>query len=264
MLVIPAIDICGGRCVRSKPGGALKPTGYYADPVRMAKLWRVINTKVLHLMDLDGLRRDAGPHQVTRKKIGEICEAVDIPVQVRGGIRSLTDISELVELGAYRVVIGSAAIQNPDLVQEAVEQYGTSRIVVSIDIRDGRVVYEDALFTPDRDPAEFAAEMEKTGLTRILITDMNRAGGLSGVDTDLIRYVASGVSKMRITVAGGVGGYSDLVELKKLAPIGVDSVVIERALYENAFPCQQFWCWHERDQVDLDTFSTAKLRTLPQ
>lgn len=261
MLVIPAIDLQHGRCVRSRPGGAQRPTGYYDDPVRMAKLWRVLNAKVLHLMDLDGLLRDEEMDRETRARIGVVCDTVDIPVQVRGGIRTLDDIDEILSLGVHRVIIGSAVSQDESLLTEAIRQHSSSRIVVAVDIRAGKVVYEDAIFAPERDPTVFARYLEDMGCRRILLTDMDRAGTRRGIDVDLLKAVASALTKTRVTAAGGVGAYPDLVALKELEPLGIDSVVVDRAFYENAFPCQQFWCWHDTEQVDLDAFSTAKLKT---
>lgn len=263
MLVIPAIDLEGGICVRSRPGGPPAPIGYFDDPVQMAKLWRVLNAKVLHLMDLDALRRDEEGDKATREKIAAICEAVDIPVQVRGGVRTIDDVRRLLSLGVYRVVLGSAASLDRRLVTEALEECSASRIVVAVDVRHGAVVFEDALDAPEMDPIEYALELESLGCRRIAVTDMDRAGSRAGANVTLLRGIAERLTSTNITAAGGVAGYPDLVELMALRPLGVDSVIIERALYENAFPCQQFWCWHDTDQVNLDEFSTAKLKTGP-
>lgn len=260
MLLIPAIDLQHGRCVRSRPSGAQKPTGYYDDPVRMAKLWRVLNAKVLHLMDLDGLLYDEEMDRETRERIGAVCKAVDIPIQVRGGIRTLQDIDDVLSLGVYRVVVESAISLDDQLLSEALKQFSSSKIVVAVDIRAGKVVYEDAIFAPELDPESFVRSLEERGCRRILLTDMDRAGTMRGVDLDLVKSVAGAVSKARVTVAGGIGGYEDLAALKNLESLGVDSAVVDRALYENAFPCQQFWCWHDIEHVDLETFTTAQLR----
>lgn len=261
MLVIPAIDLQCGVCVRSRPGGPPLPTGYLDDPVQMAKLWRVLNAKVLHLMDLDALRRDEEADKATIEKIAAICEAVDIPVQVRGGIRTLQNIEKLLSIGVYRVVLGSAASLDRQLVTDALDAFSPSRIIVAVDVRHGAVVYEDALDAPELDPVEYALELESLGCRRIAVTDMDRAGTRVGANVELLRGIAERLSTTNITAAGGVAGFSDLMQLMELRPLGVDSVVIERALYENAFPCQQFWCWHDMSQVDLETFSTAKLKS---
>jgi len=260
VLVIPAIDLQGGICVRSRPGGPPAPIGYFDDPVQMAKLWRVLNAKVLHLMDLDALRRDVEGDKVTLEKIAAICDAVDIPVQVRGGIRTLEDIGRLLSLGVYRVVLGSAASLDRRLVSDALEAFSASRIVVAIDIRHDAVVYEDALDAPELDPIEYALDLQNLGCRRIAVTDMDRAGSRRGANVAIVRRIAERMTTTNITVAGGVSGYPDLIELMALRPMGVDSVVIERALYENAFPCQQFWCWHDPENVNLDLFSTAQLK----
>ena len=246
--------------MRSRPGGPPSPTGYFDDPVQMAKLWRVLNAKVLHLMDLDALRRDAEQDVATLEKIAEVCDAVDIPVQVRGGIRTLDDIQRLLSLGVYRVVLGSAASLDRGLVRDALDAFTASRIVVAVDVRHGAVVYEDALDAPELDPVEYALDLEALGCGRIAVTDMDRAGSRDGVNVPLLRSIAERLTSTKITAAGGIAGYPDLVELMALRPLGVDSALIERALYENAFPCQQFWCWHDPQQVDLDAFSTAKLK----
>ncbi|MFV1980648.1 MAG: HisA/HisF-related TIM barrel protein [Rhodothermia bacterium] len=261
MLVIPAIDLKHGRCVCSRPSGAQKPTGYYDDPVRMAKLWRVLNAKVLHLMDLDGLLHVGEMDRATRERIEAVCDAVDIPVQVRGGIRTLQEIDDVLSLGVYRVIVGSAISLDDRLLSEAIQQFSSSKIVVTVEIRAGKVVYEDAIFAPERDPESFVQQLEESGCRRIFLVDMDGAGTMRGVDFDLVKAVAGAVSKMKITVSGGIGGYEDLAALKKLGWMGVDSAVVDRALYENAFPCQQFWCWHDIEDVDLETFTTAQLRS---
>ncbi len=230
MLLIPAIDLQHGRCVRSRPSGAQKPTGYYDDPVRMAKLWRVLNAKVLHLMDLDGLLHDEEMHWETREQIGAICKAVEIPVQVRGGIRTLQDIDDVLSLGASRVIIGSAVLLDDRLLSDALDRFSPSQIVVAVDIRAGAVVYEDAIFAPELDPEGFVQSLEERGCSRILLTDMDRAGTMRGVDLDLVKSIAGAAPKIRVTVAGGIGGYEDLAALNKLESLGVDSVVVDRAL----------------------------------
>jgi len=139
MLIIPAIDLRGGRCVRLYQGSYEKETVYYDDPVKMAKLWRVQNAKVLHVVDLDAARGDTEGSAPNREVIKSICEALDIPVQLGGGIRTMEDIKAALDLGIYRVIIGTAAVKNPDLVSEAVAAFGSHRIVVGIDARDGEV-----------------------------------------------------------------------------------------------------------------------------
>jgi phosphoribosylformimino-5-aminoimidazole carboxamide ribotide isomerase len=255
-LVIPAIDIKDGRCVRLLRGSYEHETVYFEDPVKMAKLWRVQNAKVLHVVDLDaardGTRRNAGA-------IEAICSCLDIPVQVGGGARSMEDISQLLECGVYRVVIGTAAIKEPELVSEAIRRFGASRIVVGVDALDGEVRVEGWTEGSGMDAVEFALDMETRGCRRVLYTDIDRDGTMEGPNLDAYRELGERLTTCRITASGGVGGYPDLVKIADLAEYRVDSVVIGRALYENRFPCQQFWCWNKPDEVDLDTFSSARL-----
>lgn len=260
MLVIPAIDLRDGRCVRLRQGRYEDETVYFEDPVRMAKLWRVMNAKVLHLVDLDAARTaTGGPASNNRDVIARTTEALDIPVQVGGGIRTLDDVAAMLRLGVYRVVLGTAAVRDPDLVSEAVARFGPGRIVVGIDAKDGEVRTEGWEAGSGVGAVDLAVDMEGRGVRRFVYTDISRDGTLEGPNIAAYREMANRLQKARITASGGVGGYRDLLALQALDPIGVDSVIVGRALYENRFPCQQFWCWHRKDEVDLDRFSTARL-----
>lgn len=257
MLVIPAIDLRDGRCVRLRQGRYEDETVYFEDPVRMAKLWRVMNAKVLHLVDLDAARTTTEGDAHNRQVIAEVAKTLDVPVQVGGGIRTMNDIQSMLDLGVYRIVLGTAAARNPDLVSQAVEQFGCSHIVVGIDARDGEVMTEGWEAGSGVDAVEMAVDMERRGVRRIVYTDISRDGTLEGPNIEAYREMAARLTKTRITASGGVGEYRDLLALQAVEHEGVDSVVVGRALYENRFPCQQFWCWHRKDEVDLDCFSTA-------
>jgi len=256
-LVIPAIDLRDGRCVQLHQGDYDEETVYFDDPVKMAKLWRVQNARTLHIVDLDAARGDENNN---RPVIRKICDALDIPIQLGGGIRSLEQIEEALEMGVYRVILGTAAVRNPDLVEEAIDRFSSNRIVVGIDARDGEVRVQGWTEGSGLDAVEFAKDMEERGVRRIVYTDISRDGTMSGPNVDAYRTMGTHLSKAKITASGGVGGYDDLLSIQTLQPYGVDSVIVGTALYENRFPCQQFWAWHEKDEVDLDTFSTAALR----
>lgn len=260
MLLIPAIDIRDGRCVRLRQGRYEDETVYFEDPVRMAKLWRVMNAKVLHLVDLDAARTSAdAPVSDNRDVIARIAETLDIPVQVGGGIRTLDDVQAMLDLGVYRVVLGTAAVRDPDLVSQAIERFGTGKIIVGIDAKDGEVRTEGWEEGSGVGAVELAVDMEARGVRRFVYTDISRDGTLEGPNIAAYREMATRLEHAHITASGGVGEYRDLLALQALDPLGVDSVVVGRALYENRFPCQQFWCWHRKDEVDLDRFSTARL-----
>ena len=259
MLLIPAIDLRGGRCVRLRQGRYEDETVYFEDPVRMAKLWRVMNAKVLHLVDLDAARTTAEGQGDNRHVIAQIAEALDIPVQVGGGIRTLEDVEAMLDLGVYRVVLGTAAVREPDLVSEAVDRFGAGRIVVGIDAKDGEVRTEGWEAGSGVGAVDLALDMESRGVRRFVYTDISRDGTMAGPNIEAYREMGTALATAHITASGGVGGYRDLLALQGLDAVGVDSVIVGRALYENQFPCQQFWCWHRKNDVDLDRFSTARL-----
>ena len=262
MLVIPAIDLRGGRGVRLRQGRYEEETVYFDDPVRMSKLWRVMNAKVLHLVDLDAARTasDAAPAD-NRVVVARVAKELDIPVQVGGGIRTLEGVEAMLALGVYRVVLGTVAAREPAMVSEAVARFGASRIVVGIDARDGEAQTEGWEKGSGVDAVDLALDMEARGVRRLVYTDIARDGMLNGPNVPAYRAMASRLTRARVTASGGVGEYRDLLALQALEPLGVDSVIVGRALYENRFPCQQFWCWHKKEDVDLDRFSSASLAT---
>jgi len=256
-LVIPAIDVRDGRCVRLHQGSYEDETVYFDDPVKMAKLWRVQNAQTLHVVDLDAAR---GEGENNREVIGDMCDALDIPIQLGGGIRSLEQIEAALDMGIYRVILGTAAVRTPDLVEEAVEAFSAQRVLVSIDARDGEVRVQGWTEGSGLDAVEFAQEMERRGVRRIVYTDISRDGTMEGPNIPAYRTLGTHLTEAKITASGGVGEYKDLLDIQTLQPYGVDSVIVGTALYENRFPCQQFWAWQDKDNVDLDTFSTASLR----
>jgi phosphoribosylformimino-5-aminoimidazole carboxamide ribotide isomerase len=259
-LVIPAIDLRDGRCVRLHQGDYDEETVYFEDPVKMAKLWRVQNARTLHVVDLDAAR---GDDENNRDVIRDICSALDIPIQLGGGIRSMEQIEQALEMGVYRVILGTAAVRNPDLVETAIDAFSPRRVVVGLDARDGEVRVQGWTEGSGLDAVEFALEMEGRGVRRFIYTDISRDGTMEGPNIEAYRTLGTALSEARITASGGVGDYEDLLSIQTLEPYGVDSVIVGTALYENRFPCQQFWAWHEKEDVDLDTFSTAPLRQEP-
>jgi len=259
-LVIPAIDLRGGRCVRLHQGSYDEETVYFDDPVKMAKLWRVQNARTLHVVDLDAARGGSDDRENNRDVIAAMCDALDIPVQLGGGIRSMEQIEQALDMGVYRVIIGTAAVRDPDLVSDAIDAFGCSRVVVGIDARDGEARVQGWTEGSGVDAVDLALEMEDRGVRRIIYTDISRDGTMDGPNVEAYRTMGRHLTKAKITASGGVGEYKDLLHIQTLYPYGVDSVICGTALYENRFPCQQFWCWNDKDTVDLDTFSTARLR----
>ena len=243
MLAIPAIDLRQGHCVRYCDGRAETETAYFPDPLQMAKLWRIQNAKAIHLMDRDP--REGEPAGDNYAAIGRIAATLDIPVQVGGRAFTLADIAGLLNLGVYRVEINSEAARDANLVEEAVQRFSASRVAVGVDLGQP-------------DATAHACALEQRGVRRFVVADRSRVGTLAGPNLDGLRVLTEKLARARVTAAGGVGDYRDLLALQPLAP-RLDSVIIARALYENRFPCQRFWCWHDLESLDLDQFSTAPL-----
>jgi phosphoribosylformimino-5-aminoimidazole carboxamide ribotide isomerase len=226
MLIIPAIDLRAGKCVRLVEGKLERETVYSDDPVAMAVHWQEQGAKWLHVVDLDGAFAGSPKNLDV---ISGILNAVDMPVQIGGGIRSLEIISRLLELGAARVILGTAAILNPEMVSEACDRYGDS-ILVGIDGRNGRVAIEGWGMTVDKSTLELALEMQARGINRVVFTDIRRDGTLQGPNLEATGELAQATG-LKVVASGGVSNIDDLKAVKKLEPLGVDSVIMGKALY---------------------------------
>ncbi len=238
LLVIPSIDIKDGKLVRVVQGiPKIADVNYPDDPVEMAKIWRAENAKCLHVIDFDGAWYGSNKNI---KIIEDLIKAVVIPVQFGGGLRTFEKIQTAFEIGACRVVLGSIAISNPDLLQKVIDHYGPERILVSMDVVNTKVLIEGRKVQSALSPVSLALDLKLLGVTRIIVTDVERNGMMLGPNYELLKLVAEKTS-LKITASGGVSGYEDLLKLQELRNLGVDSVIIGRALYENKFLCQKLW-----------------------
>ena len=226
MLIIPAIDLREGKCVRLVEGQLDQETIYSNDPVAMAAHWQTKGAQMLHVVDLDGAF--AGSLK-NLDVIKEILSVLTIPVQVGGGIRNMQSVELLLELGAARVILGTSAILKPELVSEACSRYGAA-ILVGIDGRNGQVAIEGWGVTVEKGTIELAAEMKALGINRVVFTDIRRDGTLRGPNFEAIRELAIATG-LKVVASGGVSTPDDLLTLKKLEPYGVDSVIMGKALY---------------------------------
>ena len=247
ILIFPAIDIKDGKCVRLVQGAAGTEKVYSNDPDRMAILWRGENAKTLHVVDLDGA---FGGHLKNLDAIKKIVDVVEIPVQLRGGIRTYEEVQQLFEIGVYRVVLGTAAIEDPDLVSRVIKNFGIRKIAVGIDAKNGIVMTQGWLHDSGVDAVSLALKMKDLGVCRIVYTDIMRDGMLSGPNFDAIKEMAVRTG-LKVTASGGVSGFQDLVKMQELEKFGVDSVIVGKALYENKFPCQALWRLNEKELEDL-------------
>lgn len=232
MIIIPAIDLRGGRCVRLTQGRASDETVYSENPVAMARRWYDEGADMLHVVNLDGAlgkKNDEG----NLKALERILYEVNIPVQFGGGVRTLEDVRRLDELGATRIVIGTTAIENPVLFQHMLDEFG-STIVVGIDAQGGKVATRGWEKVSEIDALTLAQQMATLGVERIVYTDISRDGMLSGVNLEATREIAEATG-LRVTASGGVSTIDDILALCDLEEFGVDSVIVGKALYEGRF-----------------------------
>jgi phosphoribosylformimino-5-aminoimidazole carboxamide ribotide isomerase len=223
MEIIPAIDLRNGKCVRLYQGDYKRVTVFSEDPVSVAKHWKSKGAERIHIVDLDGAAAGKVCHAQT---IADILRAVDIPVQVGGGIRSIESIEELFAVGVERVILGTAAIENQDLVSESCECFG-ERIIAGIDARDGYVATRGWIESSKVTAIELVERMKSIGIGRVIYTDISRDGTLTEPNFDA---TADLVAKSGVCVIAA-GGISTIEHLQKLSAIGVEGAIVGRAIY---------------------------------
>ena len=226
MIVFPAIDIRHGQCVRLAQGQAHAETVFADDPVEVAYRWLEEGAEWLHVIDLDGAF-EGSPQNLP--VIQRIVEAVPIPVQVGGGIRTQQAIERMLESGVRRVILGTVALKDPDLLQIVCNRYG-DQIVVSIDARNGMVATEGWLDVSEKPAIDFGREVSERGVQTIIYTDIQRDGMLTGPNVPAIRRFASAITA-GVIVAGGIASVDDIRVLKQCEPDGVCGVITGKALY---------------------------------
>jgi len=228
MIIIPAVDIKAGRCVRLLQGREDSETVFSDDPSAMALRWEEEGAERLHVVDLDGAFRKSPQNMGA---IQQIIEKVQVPVQLGGGIRNMETISRYLDLGISRVIIGTEAIKNPQLVEEACQAF-PARIMVGIDARNGMVAIEGWTQTTEKQAIEVAKQLEGYGVAGIVFTDIHKDGMQMGPNIEETKRLAESVS-VPVIASGGVSNVRDIEALAKLEPVGVEGVITGRALYEN-------------------------------
>ncbi len=238
LLVIPSIDIKNGKCVRVVQGiPELDCYEYSNNPVEMAKIWRAENAKMIHVVDFDG----AYEYQKRNfEVVEEICSSVVIPVEFAGGIRNLNDADEIMKTGISRLAINTLAIENRKEFLRVFEKYGPSKIVMSLDIKDEELLIKGRSTQTGINFRTFTKEMVEVGINRFVVCDITRNGTQLGPNISLSIEIAK-LTGAKVTHSGGVRNKDELLDIQKLIPIGIDSVIVGRALYENRFPCQKLW-----------------------
>lgn len=226
MIIFPAIDIRDGKCVRLFKGDFNQETVFSDKPEEMAEKWQAEGAEFLHLVDLDGALAGKSQNLATVKKI---IAAVNIPVELGGGIRTMENIDEVLALGVKRVILGSVAVKNPDLVKEACAKYG-ERIVVGIDAKDGIVAVDGWGVSGNVDVITLAKEMAKAGVKTIIYTDISRDGTLAGVNVEATAKLAR-ESGINIVASGGVKSTADIKALLPYEKDGIEGVIVGKSIY---------------------------------
>lgn len=224
MIILPAIDLRNGKCVRLLQGRLEDETVFADDPVEMAKRWQEKGAEYLHLVDLDGAFQGTPVHLPVVQKIKE---ATGLPVELGGGIRDMATIAKVLASGVDRVILGTVAVSDPALLASACAEFG-ERIVLGLDARDGKVAIKGWVDVTEKSAVELACELKEKGVRRIIFTDISRDGMLSGPNLQSIEEMSFQIG-IPVIASGGVNVLADIVNLKKIA--GVEGVITGKALY---------------------------------
>ncbi len=233
--IIPAIDLKGGQCVRLKQGLANEVTEYSDAPAEMAKHWEKEGGKFLHVVDLDGAFNGAPVHIAELKAISE---AVEMPVEIGGGIRTDEDIENLLATGVSRIILGTRACEHPEELARLVEKFGGEKIAVGIDARNGMVQTKGWVETTDVIAVDLAIQVDKAGVGTIIYTDTSRDGMMDGVNAFEMGKMCSAV-KCDVVASGGVSSVEDIKRLVALNCDNLTGAIVGKALYEKTVTIKQ-------------------------
>lgn len=227
MIIFPAIDLKSGQCVRLFKGDMNQATIFNNSPKNQALEFEKAGFKFLHIVDLDAAVSGSTANE---KSVKEILSAIKIPTQLGGGIRSIAAIEKWLNLGLNRVILGTVAAKNPELVKEACKKF-PQKIVVGIDAKNGFVATQGWIETSNIKTLDLAKKFEDCGVVAIIYTDISRDGTLSGVDLDGTKNLAKNLS-IPVIASGGIANLDDILQVKALEKYGVSGVIVGRALYD--------------------------------
>ena len=227
MEIIPAIDLLDGACVRLHQGDYEQVTRFSDDPVAQALSWQNQGATRLHLVDLDGAKRG---EPVNDAAVRAITAALDIPVQLGGGVRSVERAQDLLSCGLDRVILGTVAIEQPELVSQLAQRY-PNQIVVGIDAKEGKVATRGWIEQSDVLATDLARRFSDAGIAAIITTDIATDGTLAGPNLTALREMAE-ASSVPVIASGGIGCMGDLLSLLPLEALGVTGIIVGRALYD--------------------------------
>ena len=234
MIIYPAIDLRNGRVVRLKQGRAEDQTVYSDDPTEMALRWQNEGAEWLHIVNLDGAFGNSS--STNQHELARIIKSVSIPVQFGGGLRDVASIQAAFDCGVSRIVIGTAAIENPQLVSDVIARFGSETIVVGIDARDGMVATRGWIEQSHISAIELANRMRARGVERIVYTDIARDGMLQGIDANAMANLGC-ESGVMVIASGGVASLNDVIALREHRE--VEGVIVGQALYTNAISLKE-------------------------
>lgn len=232
MIILPAIDILDGKCVRLFQGDYNKKTEYGDSPVDIAKQWEKEGAKYIHLVDLDGAKEG---RIVNIDSVRNICDAVSVPCELGGGIRTINNAKQAFDAGISRIILGTVACEDRELVKELLEKYGPERIVIGIDAKEGKVAVKGWLENSGIDALKLALDFAILGIKRFIYTDISRDGALIGPNFDAIIDFCKTAPDCNVIASGGVGSEKHIEQLKTISSKypNLEGVIVGKALYDD-------------------------------
>lgn len=230
MIIIPAIDIIDGKCVRLTQGDYARQKVYNEDPVSVAKQFEAAGIERLHLVDLDGAKTGK---IVNLKVLEEIASATKLKIDFGGGVKTITDISNVFNAGASLVTVGSLAVQHPELLEEWLMEFGTHKFLIGADVLDGRIKISGWLEDGGINIFDFIAKMLGLGVTNIFCTDISKDGAMKGPSVELYKQIMEEHPEIHLVASGGVSNMNEVLLLKE---IGCTGAIIGKAIYEGKVP----------------------------
>ncbi|MBF0279200.1 MAG: 1-(5-phosphoribosyl)-5-[(5-phosphoribosylamino)methylideneamino]imidazole-4-carboxamide isomerase [SAR324 cluster bacterium] len=228
MVVVPAIDLKNGKCVRLLQGQADQETVYSSDPAEMAKIFEDAGAKRLHLVDLDGAFKGK---TANLQSIRAIIDSITIPVELGGGIRNGDDIKRMLDLEIDSVIVGTMAVKHPNILESVLKEYPGEKIILGVDSRNRKVAVAGWEEQTEIDDIAFGKRWKDHGIQRIIFTDIARDGMLNGPNIEALRQFARG-TQLKITASGGISSKEDIENLQSLEADGVDHVIVGKAIYD--------------------------------
>jgi len=235
MLILPAIDLRAGRCVRLTQGRKETAKTYDSNPVEVAQAFEAAGARMLHVVDLDAAFSES--NDLNRKVLSRLIRAIHIPLQFGGGLRSAEDVEQVIDLGVTRAVIGTVAAESTETLAKIIQAIGSKSIAVGIDAQNGMVMTRGWERQLSISAVTLARNVAALGIERVIYTDIQRDGTLKGPNIDQTCMIAR--TGLKVTASGGVSSLEDLRSIQAASQCGIDSVIVGKALYEGRFTIEE-------------------------